>query len=132
VAGQDAPQPVGSGIAKEGAVHAITSEQSNQLAPSVDLVPPLHVVTQVAETPSPAVRAGGATRPGADDAATRAVVVGPDYRSLEVHYEFDRVANRWVANLLDAESGEIVRTVPATRVLHQLAEMQHPHVDARA
>jgi uncharacterized FlaG/YvyC family protein len=51
---------------------------------------------------------------------------------IEVHYAFDRVANLWVASLLDANTGEVVRTVPATRILHQLAELQHPSVDARA
>jgi uncharacterized FlaG/YvyC family protein len=30
----------------------------------------------------------------------------------------------WVASFLDADTGEVVKTVPATRVMHQLAELR--------
>jgi hypothetical protein len=30
----------------------------------------------------------------------------------------------WVASFLDEKTGEVVKTVPATRVMHQLAELR--------
>src|SRR5579862_6478750 len=104
-------------------MHAIPTSSTPQMQGPADAVPPLHAVTPVDP--------GTSTAAAKDDpSTTRAAVVGPDQRSIEVHYEFDRVANLWVANLLDATTGEVVRTVPATRILHQLAELQHPKVDA--
>ncbi len=44
--------------------------------------------------------------------------------AVEVRYGLDPVANVWVASFLDAETGEVVKTVPATRVMHQLAELR--------
>jgi hypothetical protein len=125
VAGQDVLAIVRVGIAKEGAMHAITTTSTAQTQGPADAVPPLHAVTPVDPAKSDSA-------PKDDASATRAAVVGPDQRMIEVHYEFDRVANLWVANLLDAGTGEVVRTVPATRILHQLAELQHPKVDALA
>ena len=43
---------------------------------------------------------------------------------VEVRYALDPVANVWVASFLDGETGEVVKTVPATRVMHQLAELR--------
>jgi hypothetical protein len=64
---------------------------------------------------------------------TQAILVGPDRRALELSYQLDRASNTWVARILDANSGEVVRQVPSTRVLHQLAELSHaPHIDRRA
>jgi hypothetical protein len=129
--GRTSPPESGSGIAKEGAVHAITANSTTQITQSAAdaAVPPLHSVAQVGAQPA----AGGQQSQGGNGSSTtRAIVVGPDARSLQVHYEFDRVANLWVANLLDPQNGEVVRTVPATRVLHQLAELTHPRVDTHA
>lgn len=57
---------------------------------------------------------------------------GADERSLSVHYELDPVTHRWVASILDDNSGEVVRTVPSTQVLHQLAALRRPGFDVRA
>ncbi len=43
---------------------------------------------------------------------------------VEVRYGLDPVANVWVASFLDENTGEVVKTVPATRVMHQLAELR--------
>jgi uncharacterized FlaG/YvyC family protein len=43
---------------------------------------------------------------------------------VEVRYGLDPIANVWVASFLDADTGEVVKTVPATRVMHQLAELR--------
>jgi uncharacterized FlaG/YvyC family protein len=52
---------------------------------------------------------------------------------VELHYALDPVANIWVAHVLDGGTGEVIRTVPSTKVLHQLAELQRQRViDARA
>lgn len=54
---------------------------------------------------------------------------------VEVRYALDPVANVWVASFLDADTGEVVKTVPATRVMHQLAELRslwERSVDRRA
>ena len=44
--------------------------------------------------------------------------------AVEVQYGLDPVANVWVASFLDAVTGKVVKTVPATRVMHQLAELR--------
>jgi uncharacterized FlaG/YvyC family protein len=44
--------------------------------------------------------------------------------TVEVRYGLDPVANVWVASFLDTETGEVVKTVPGTRVMHQLAELR--------
>jgi uncharacterized FlaG/YvyC family protein len=49
-----------------------------------------------------------------------------------VRYELDVVTHRWVASIMDDSSGEVVRTVPSTRVLHQLAALRRPSLDLRA
>ena len=106
-----------------------------------DHVPRLHPVVAVSDQPTathtdaPGRGDGDAPQspydaPGGSDV----MIVGPDKRSLEVHYALDQIANVWVANVLDRETGEVVRTVPSTRVLHQLAELgsDRGRVDARA
>ena len=62
-------------------------------------------------------------RAAAEARGARATLVGPDHRSLDVRYALDEVTNRWVASVVDSTSGEVVRSVPPTRVLHQLAEL---------
>src|SRR5450432_1441258 len=57
---------------------------------------------------------------------------GAGERSLSVHYELDPVTHRWIASILDDSSGEVVRTVPSTQVLHQLAALRRPGFDVRA
>ncbi len=55
--------------------------------------------------------------------------------SVEVRYGLDPIANVWVASFLDGDTGEVVKTVPATRVMHQLAELRslwERSVDRRA
>jgi hypothetical protein len=51
--------------------------------------------------------------------------------TVEVRYGLDPVASVWVAQLFDGESGEFVKSVPATHVNHQLAALrvQHDGVD---
>lgn len=55
-----------------------------------------------------------------------------DERSLSVRYELDAVTHRWVASIMDDTSGEVVRTVPSTQILHQLAALRRPPLDVRA
>ena len=57
---------------------------------------------------------------------------GADERSLSVRYQLDVVTHRWVASVMDDDTGEVVRTVPSTQVLHQLAALRHPSLDLRA
>ena len=44
--------------------------------------------------------------------------------AVEVRYGLDPIAHVWVASFLDANTGEVVKTVPGTRVMHQLAELR--------
>jgi uncharacterized FlaG/YvyC family protein len=86
-------------------------------------------------TPVVPVTDGAPKAENADDAQpqTTALLVGPDRRALELSYQLDRASNTWVARILDADSGEVVRQLPSTRVLHQLAELSHaPRIDRRA
>jgi uncharacterized FlaG/YvyC family protein len=48
-------------------------------------------------------------------------------RSYEVRYGLDPVANVWVASFFDGATGELVKTVPSTKVMHQLAELRAIH-----
>jgi hypothetical protein len=57
---------------------------------------------------------------------------GPDERALSVHYDLDVVTHRWIASIMDDTTGEVVRTVPSTQVLHQLAALRRPPLDLRA
>ena len=57
---------------------------------------------------------------------------GDDERALSVRYQLDVVTHRWVASVMDDNTGEVVRTVPSTQVLHQLAALRHPSLDLRA
>jgi hypothetical protein len=55
-----------------------------------------------------------------------------DERALSVRYELDVVTHRWVASIVDDDSGEVVRTVPSKQVLHQLAALRRPPLDLHA
>jgi hypothetical protein len=57
---------------------------------------------------------------------------GVDERALSVRYELDVVTHRWIASVMDDNTGEVVKTVPSTQVLHQLAALRHPALDLRA
>ena len=89
-----------------------------------DRLPPLERVTADARlTPSalaPTVSADRAAAPERPAAAP-----GPPAGAVvEVRYGLDTVANVWVAQFFDGVSGEFVRSVPATRVKHQLAALR--------
>jgi FlaG protein len=124
-AGQEAPKE--AGIAREVAVQQGTTSVTQATGTSGERLATLTPVVPVsADAPqgSPA---------GDGQPETRAVLVGPDQRALELSYQLDRASNTWVARILDADSGEVVRQVPSTRVLHQLAELSHtPRIDRRA
>jgi hypothetical protein len=95
--------------------------------------------TRLAETP-PLTAVVPVARPEAEQATSdrpRAIELavtgaGAGERSLSVHYELDPVTHRWIASILDDSSGEVVRTVPSTQVLHQLAALRRPGFDVRA
>jgi hypothetical protein len=57
---------------------------------------------------------------------------GDDERALSVRYELDVVTHRWIASIMDDRTGEVVQTVPSTRVLHQLAALRRPVLDVHA
>jgi FlaG protein len=124
-AGQEAPVEVG--IAREVAVQQGTTSITQATGTAAERLGALTPVVPVAAD-APQDRPAGDAQP-----ETRAVLVGPDQRALELSYQLDRASNTWVARILDADSGEVVRQVPSTRVLHQLAELSHAtHIDRRA
>jgi uncharacterized FlaG/YvyC family protein len=102
-----------------------TSTDTQRLAALQPVVP----VAPQAQTQDAAT-----ARPAADaQPETKAILVSQDQRALELSYQLDRASNTWVARILDADSGEVVRQVPSTRVLHQLAELSHAtRIDRRA
>lgn len=73
-------------------------------------------------------------RPDARSGSLELAVTGSaaDERALSVRYELDVVTHRWIASIMDDVTGEVVRTVPSTQVLHQLAALRRPPVDVRA
>ncbi len=44
--------------------------------------------------------------------------------AVEVRYGLDPVANVWVASFFDGSTGEFMKSVPSTKVMHQLAELR--------
>ncbi len=58
-----------------------------------------------------------APRPGAPGA-------GGEAAHVEVRYGLDPLTNVWIAQLFDGESGRLVRSVPATHLMHQLAALR--------
>jgi hypothetical protein len=86
--------------------------------PPVERAAPALNKTRSASDPSFAVDVADATQGG-----------------VEVRYGLDPVANVWVASFFDGSTGEFVKTVPATKVMHQLAELRaiwQRNVDRRA
>ncbi len=88
-----------------------------------DRLPPLECTARA--RPAPAALAPTVT---ADRSAARersaAEAPPPPGDAVEVRYGLDTVANVWVAQFFDGVSGEFVKSVPATRVLHQLAALR--------
>ena len=85
---------------------------------------PLSAVVPIAQPgPAPA-------RSGSFDLAVTGG--GADERALSVRYELDVVTHRWIASIMDDDTGEVVRTVPSTQVLHQLAALRRPALDLHA
>jgi FlaG protein len=119
--------PEEASIAREVAVQQGSTSITQATSTATERLATLHPVVPVAQDAAPSTPAEDA-QPG-----TRALLVGPDQRALELSYQLDRASNTWVARILDADSGEVVRQVPSTRVLHQLAELSHAtRIDRRA
>ena len=115
-----------AGIAREVAVQQGTTSMTQARARQRSARTALTPVVPVADG-TPQAQSSGDAQP-----ETRAMLVGPDQRALELSYQLDRASNTWVARILDAESGEVVRQVPSKQVLHQLAELSpHPASIAR-
>jgi len=92
-----------------------------QTQPTTDLTDRVDRLAPVAQTPAAARNA----KP--DHGRSAFTVDFPDATpnsDVEVRYALDPVANVWVASFLDEKTGEVVKTVPATRVMHQLAELR--------
>ena len=115
------------GIAREVAVQQGSTSMMQAAGTAAERLGALTPVVPVAGD-APQAQPAGDAQP-----ETKAVLVGPDQRALELSYQLDRASNTWVARILDADSGEVVRQVPSTRVLYQLAELSHtPRIDRRA
>ena len=92
-----------------------------------DGAPPLTAIVPLARPAEPDAKSG---RPNSLELPVTGT--GHEERSLSVRYELDSVTHRWVASVMDDTTGEVVKTVPSTQVLHQLAALRHPPVDLRA
>lgn len=84
-----------------------------------DRLPPVERVPQ-ASAHAPDARDGQASR----DTSFAVDVADAGPGGVEVRYGLDPIANVWVASFFDGSTGEFVKTVPATRVMHQLAELR--------
>jgi hypothetical protein len=113
-------------IAKEVAMHAEHTAQAGSTARS-DGAPPLTAIVPLARLATPDVKAA---HPKSLELPVTGT--GHDERSLSVRYELDAITHRWVASVMDDKTGEVVKTVPSTQVLHQLAALRHPALDLRA
>jgi hypothetical protein len=84
--------------------------------------------SETADWLPPVARVGdGAAEAGPDAPRHSATVAFDDAvpgMAVEVRYGLDPVANVWVASFFDGATGEFVKTVPATKVMHQLAELR--------
>jgi hypothetical protein len=108
-----------AGAAKEVAVQ--TQPTTTVADQSFDRLPPLERTGGHPAAPAPtAARASKA----AGAAAFEMSVQDAAGASVEVRYGLDPVTNVWVASFFDAKTGELVKSVPATRVMHQLAELR--------
>jgi uncharacterized FlaG/YvyC family protein len=98
-----------------------------------DRLPPLE---RTAAHPAESTTARARAHAGRDAAEfTVAIQDAAAGASFDVRYGLDPVTNVWVASFFDAATGELVKSVPATRVMHQLAELRAVYergVDRRA
>jgi uncharacterized FlaG/YvyC family protein len=93
----------------------VQTQPTTDLTDRVDRLAPVAQVTATTKGPN------------SDHGRTAFTVDFPDAsptNDVEVRYALDPVANVWVASFLDEKTGEVVKTVPATRVMHQLAELR--------
>jgi FlaG protein len=113
-------------IAKEAAMHAEHTAHAGSTV-RADGTPPLTAIVPLARPTGPDAKS-------APPKSLELPVTGTrhDERSLSVRYELDAVTHRWVASVMDDTTGEVVKTVPSTQVLHQLAALRHPALDLRA
>ena len=115
------------GIAREVAVQHGSTSITQAAGTATERLGALTPVVSVAAD-APQAQPAGDGQP-----ETKAMLVGPDQRALELSYQLDRASNTWVARILDVDSGEVVRQVPSPRVLYQLAELSHtPRFDRHA
>jgi hypothetical protein len=113
-------------IAKEVAMHAEHTVPLGSSARS-DGTPMLTAIVPLAR---PARSDASAGQPNSFELPVTGS--GPDERALSVRYQLDVVTHRWIASVMDDETGEVVKTVPSKQVLHQLAALRHPSLDLRA
>src|SRR5262245_48083318 len=95
-------------------------EAAVQTQPTTDL-------TDRVDRLAPVPPASAPKGPKHDHGRSAFTVEFPDatpHGDVEVRYALDPIANVWVASFLDQNTGEVVKTVPATRVMHQLAELR--------
>jgi hypothetical protein len=113
-------------IAKEAAMHA----EHTVVAASHPRPAGAHALTAIVPLAAPEHTA----KTSAEQSTFALPVVGTaaDERALSVRYELDVVTHRWVASIVDDDSGEVVRTVPSKQVLHQLAALRRPPLDLHA
>jgi hypothetical protein len=93
-----------------------------------DRLPPVELTVPAPERPRPRQSDG-------QDQAFAVHVADAVPGGVEVRYGLDPVANVWVASFFDGSTGEFVKTVPATKVMDQLAELRAIYersVDRRA
>jgi hypothetical protein len=95
-----------------------TTAVANQ---SFDRLPPLE---RTGGHSADATHPPGAERAGSAAATFTVAVQGSAGASVDVRYGLDPVTNVWVASFFDSATGELVKSVPATRVMHQLAELR--------
>ena len=93
------------------------AQRTSEITDYPDRIAPVERVHEAAQATA---RASARTQA----AAFTVQVADATPRSLEVRYGLDPVANVWVASFIDARTGELIKTVPATKVLHQLAELR--------
>jgi hypothetical protein len=82
-----------------------------------DRLPPVELTTPAPARPDHA-------QSGGSEAGFVVHVADAVPGGVEVRYGLDPVANVWVASFFDGSTGEFVKTVPATKVMDQLAELR--------
>jgi hypothetical protein len=95
-------------------------EAAVQTQPTTDLTDRVDRLARVPHAPA----ARDANHDHGHSAFTVDFADASPHGDVEVRYALDPIANVWVASFLDEKTGEVVKTVPATRVMHQLAELR--------